>query len=252
MKIKYLLASIAISLAVTLFIIPSAAMAFSINVDTVVDESVVKDADIFVYKVLQKDWEKIIKDKRYKLEPVEKAPSKLTGLNPGVYMIGIGVKYDTNMIPSGVISTDPYHYGPIPKKYYLDDLQSATQARFIVGKNPNQTNGLMIMPYFIKWYYVDIKDRDINIVSLFMKKGLKLTDYTKYYPAKEKYQISSKANVTGFWEFLATNMDLNLSEADKKIVIQLLKRGGKVYLPNGDRPGAVYIKADGSIGMVGR
>ena len=99
---------------------------------------------------------------------------------------------------------------------------------------------------FIKWYRVTVSFNKISpIVSLFLDKDGTLSDWEKSYPQTDQFKINMSADsLTKFWKILEENKTIT-TQKEREHLIKLLKKGGRVCLPQTNSFDTIFVNEDG-------
>lgn len=223
----------------------------SIRITAICDNSKLTNTQNNVYVLNLTEYRQYIDDKISldKLKISGKAPLVLSSLSSGEYYIGVEIIFDTDVIKPELVSMNPYLVTPLPEKYYINDMNDGwgRGMHLSFGQDGKANYNF----YFVKWYQVTIADKIEHVVALFLNKTGQLSTWDKYYPKDHKYKIiyDSEALNKILEQLPALGIKTTIEEKGK--IIELLKRGGKVYFPRNGKPNIFALNSEGKIGQVG-
>ncbi len=207
-----------------------------------------KACDVFFaseadYQKYARDWEKA------QYEPRGKTPFFIEDPGKGVFYVGIKAILSKQ---TSDIRFDASGQTEGPSQRVCDDAPAEAVATLRIAPE----EGLSIS--ITKWYRVEKADEGvIPVVGLFLNKHASLTEWEKYYPDQPQFIIKSTPNqISEFWETLKSDSSQatgrprwpDLTPAESETILRLLKKGGRVPLPEKVGTGAVYLNGLLNIG----
>lgn len=183
------------------------------------------------------------------LNKVGLTPLRYSDMSPGIYYVAVDVVLDTSIIPMKIHKSG---YDKIPDYnsfFIYDGSQSELKVIFTGVFGPDGSLGRLYI--LRKWYKIIVENNLITTVSvLFLDKSYAIEDLEVLYPKKIQFNITSP--IDEFWQRLEkpiTKFDQGIKTTleQRKILTRLLKKGGRIAIPETDKPIVIWIDNKGSI-----
>lgn len=200
-------------------------------------------------------WQYLEKGSLSYFEAKGKTPLLITDIETGTYYVGAKIPIDPSVIKIGQPGELRPHSN-VCIEFFVDDWPYNIQYLITTSPEPNEELHwyLITEQAVVKWYKVSVEEDIVSpVVALFLNADGSFEDWEKYYPKEEQFQITaSKEEQEKFWEALETTAgDVKITPEQRENLMALLKRGGRVCLPNTDSPIVFWINSKGEL-HVGR
>ena len=197
-----------------------------------------------VYVLSQKEYDDH-QNKDTKIESKGKTPLLLRDLKPGVYYIGVDAPVNTSVVPMSGGGLTPLK--PNYQKFFADDQPEAMShvLSSVAAVTPSGAQAFRVVFTFRKWYKVSVDEHGITpVVALFLAKGDSLSDWKQFYPTADRFKIVPDKDFQQ--EFLdAVTRFAGTAITDRSLLLALLKRGGRVCVPQASNPTVVFLNSKG-------
>jgi hypothetical protein len=197
-----------------------------------------------VYVLSEKEYDDH-QDKDTKIESKGKTPLLLRGLKPGVYYVGVDAPVNTSDVPKSGGGFTPLK--PDYQKFFADDQPEAMShvLSSVPAVTPSGATAFRVVFTFRKWYKITVDEHGITpLGALFLAKDDSLSDWKQFYPTAERFKIVPDKDFQQ--EFLdAVTRFAGTAITDRDLFLTLLKRGGRVSVPQASNPTVVFLNSKG-------
>lgn len=197
-----------------------------------------------LYVLSEKEYEDH-ETKDTKIEAKGKTPLLLRDLKPGVYYVGVDAPVNTSVVPMSGGGLTPLR--PDYQKFFVDD-QPETMSHVLSSVpaiTPSGAKAFRVVFTFRKWYKVTVDEHGLTpLVALFLAKDDSLSKWKEFYPDTERFKIVPDKDFQQ--EFLdAVTRFAGTAITDRDLFLTLLKRGGRVPVPQASHPTVVFLNSKG-------
>jgi len=200
-------------------------------------------ADVQVYVLSAKEfseyWAKREKDEIPKLNPRGGAPLLVQNLKPGRYVVGVRYVLDLGVFGPSAIS------GKLDMLKYVED-DVAEKSEFRAEAVKVMPTKLEVMVSTIRWYSIDVASETVHpVVSLFVPKGASSSRLRALYPRREQFRINASGELLEQLWLSLDKAGAKTTTEQRKELLDLLARGGRVCVPSAKSPAAIFLDCDG-------
>ena len=134
-----------------------------------------------------------------------------------------------------------YMAGPVLME---DDLADASEIRSVDVKGGEGTPEMIVSS--IRWYAADVASETVHpVVSLLIPKGATPYKRRSLYPSRNQFRITtSKGLLEKLWPSLE-KASVKTTTRQRKDILYLLARGGRVHVPNTKWPTVIFLDSAG-------
>jgi len=175
-------------------------------------------------------------------------------LEPGVYYVGIETAINEDAIPKG---TKQSAIGPyedlLYEQHFVNDLYSEMVKVF--HSEPVEGTGFhrLLPSTLLKWYEVEVENEKFTpVIAMYLPISGTLESWSEAYPKQKQFEIKLSEEILSevFSDISEMQGISEFSPNEQRKVVDLLERGGKVFVPssNGSADGVViFVTADGEL-----
>lgn len=197
-----------------------------------------------VFVLTESEYQDHINNKS-KIESKGKTPLFIKGLKSRIYYVAVDAPVNTETVPMTGGSFSPLK--PDYQGFFIDDLPDEMHhvLSSVPAINPSGKKAFRVVFTFRKWYKIAIeKDSITPIIAIFLDKQSSLADWEKFYPKKKNFKIIPGTDFQ--MEFLdAVEKSSGVSIENRKLFLDLLRRGGRVCVPQSKSSTIVSINSKG-------